>query len=154
MHLDVKEEVLLIKDYQEENKIEKDVNIEYKNEEKNIKEIINKTDSNYNNDKEELENDKELDIKLIKEIKNDNVNLSAPNTSENANTLENNNLTIEEEVEKLETETIDLKFKRGQLNRYTNRPTTEMLLECQELLEVFGFPYITAPMEVINTKFN
>ncbi|PKI34348.1 hypothetical protein CRG98_045264 [Punica granatum] len=54
---------------------------------------------------------------------------------------------LEEEMRKLSQECIDLGNEQKKLERNAESINREMFTECQELLQMFGLPYIIAPME-------
>ncbi|GMH40145.1 hypothetical protein BSKO_08049 [Bryopsis sp. KO-2023] len=56
-------------------------------------------------------------------------------------------LDLEEELALLQTETQFLEEQQKRLTRHAETPTPQMYAECQELLQMFGLPYIIAPME-------
>ncbi|UPQ98789.1 XPG/Rad2 endonuclease [Chloropicon primus] len=62
------------------------------------------------------------------------------NSRANMETMERELKHVDEDIEKLTEE-----YKRTV--RYADEPTAEMYAECQELLTIFGIPYIIAPME-------
>ncbi|KAL8124353.1 DNA repair protein UVH3 [Apium graveolens] len=54
---------------------------------------------------------------------------------------------LKEEMQRLGKERVLLGDERRKLERNAEAPTSEMYTECQELLQMFGLPYIIAPME-------
>ncbi|GMP29190.1 hypothetical protein CsSME_00004405 [Camellia sinensis var. sinensis] len=54
---------------------------------------------------------------------------------------------LEEEMLNLSKERIDLGDEQRKLERNAESVSSEMFAECQELLQMFGLPYIIAPME-------
>uniref|UniRef100_A0A803QLX4 DNA repair protein UVH3 n=1 Tax=Cannabis sativa TaxID=3483 RepID=A0A803QLX4_CANSA len=54
---------------------------------------------------------------------------------------------LEEEIQVLAQERMDLGDEQGRLERNAESVSSEMFTECQELLQMFGLPYIIAPME-------
>ncbi|KAL6143321.1 hypothetical protein ACLB2K_054016 [Fragaria x ananassa] len=54
---------------------------------------------------------------------------------------------LEEEMLILDQECMDLGDERRRLERNVESVSSEMYTECQELLQMFGIPYIIAPME-------
>ncbi|XP_058188296.1 DNA repair protein UVH3 isoform X2 [Rhododendron vialii] len=54
---------------------------------------------------------------------------------------------LEEERINLSRERIDLEDEQRRLERNAESVSSEMFTECQELLQMFGLPYIIAPME-------
>eukprot|EP00803_Ostreobium_quekettii_P004915 evm.model.scf_615.3 EVM.evm.TU.scf_615.3 scf_615:20234-34220(+) len=54
---------------------------------------------------------------------------------------------VEEQLLELASEGNALRQKRSLLARHAEAPTAQMYGECQELLQMFGLPYIIAPME-------
>ncbi|XAR51839.1 Exodeoxyribonuclease I [Bertholletia excelsa] len=54
---------------------------------------------------------------------------------------------LEEEMLNLTKECIDLGVEQRRLERNAESVSSEMFAECQELLQMFGLPYIIAPME-------
>ena len=63
-------------------------------------------------------------------------------------------LDIEEQIIELTAEGEVLKKKKSLLARHAEAPTMQMYAECQELLQMFGLPYIIAPMEVRTKEIN
>jgi DNA excision repair protein ERCC-5 len=55
--------------------------------------------------------------------------------------------TIADMQQELEAERQALQADRRQQTRNAETPTNEMYTECQELLQLFGIPYIIAPQE-------
>ncbi|XP_062106804.1 DNA repair protein UVH3 isoform X2 [Humulus lupulus] len=54
---------------------------------------------------------------------------------------------LEEEIQVLAQERMALGDEQGKLERNAESVSSEMFTECQELLQMFGLPYIIAPME-------
>ncbi|KAG7632849.1 Helix-hairpin-helix motif class 2 [Arabidopsis suecica] len=54
---------------------------------------------------------------------------------------------IEEEIRVLDQEFVSLGDEQRKLERNAESVSSEMFAECQELLQIFGIPYIIAPME-------
>ncbi|XP_039779412.1 DNA repair protein UVH3-like isoform X2 [Panicum virgatum] len=54
---------------------------------------------------------------------------------------------LDEELSRLRQEQIDLGHERRKLESHAESVSSEMFAECQELLQMFGLPYIIAPME-------
>ncbi|KAE9605090.1 hypothetical protein Lal_00036859 [Lupinus albus] len=54
---------------------------------------------------------------------------------------------LEEEMRVLDQEYIDLQNEQRNLERNAESVNSELFAECQELLQMFGLPYIIAPME-------
>lgn len=54
---------------------------------------------------------------------------------------------LEEELSFLRQEQVDLGNERRKLESHAESVNSEMFAECQELLQMFGLPYIIAPME-------
>ncbi|KAL6960634.1 hypothetical protein U1Q18_038398 [Sarracenia purpurea var. burkii] len=54
---------------------------------------------------------------------------------------------LEEEMVNVSKERIDLADEQRKLERNAESVSSEMFAECQELLQMFGLPYIIAPME-------
>ncbi|XP_052195204.1 DNA repair protein UVH3 isoform X2 [Diospyros lotus] len=61
--------------------------------------------------------------------------------------IEVTNASLEEEMLKLSKERRDLGDEQRKLERNAESVSSEMFAECQELLQMFGLPYIIAPME-------
>ncbi|KAL6649430.1 hypothetical protein ACP70R_013654 [Stipagrostis hirtigluma subsp. patula] len=62
----------------------------------------------------------------------------------------NNNISatyLDKELSLLRQEQIDLGNERRKLESHAESVSSEMFAECQELLQMFGLPYIIAPME-------
>ncbi|XP_073064133.1 LOW QUALITY PROTEIN: DNA repair protein UVH3-like [Primulina eburnea] len=57
------------------------------------------------------------------------------------------NLDLQEEMIFLHKEREELGIEQRKLERNSESATSEMFAECQELLQMFGLPYIIAPME-------
>ncbi|ERN10327.1 DNA repair protein UVH3 isoform X1 [Amborella trichopoda] len=55
--------------------------------------------------------------------------------------------TLDEEISLLRQEQLDLGDQQRKLERNAEYASSEMFAECQELLQMFGLPYIIAPME-------
>lgn len=55
---------------------------------------------------------------------------------------------VPENILNLQEENYELKLEANAANRNAEAPTTQMYIECQEMLQMFGIPYIIAPMEV------
>ncbi|WCJ20931.1 DNA repair protein UVH3 [Euphorbia peplus] len=68
----------------------------------------------------------------------------ANNENLQADFSENN---LQEEILILDQERISLGHEQKKLERNAESVTSEMFEECQELLKIFGIPYIIAPME-------
>ncbi|CAL0318694.1 unnamed protein product [Lupinus luteus] len=77
---------------------------------------------------------------------NNNLAKDAVNTSGDlpANVTEIN---LEEEMRVLDQEYINLQNEQRNLERNAESVNSELFTECQELLQMFGLPYIIAPME-------
>ncbi|CAL4921377.1 unnamed protein product [Urochloa decumbens] len=54
---------------------------------------------------------------------------------------------LDEELSRLRQEQVDLGHERRKLESHAESVSSEMFAECQELLQMFGLPYIIAPME-------
>ncbi|GIL99001.1 hypothetical protein Vretimale_4298, partial [Volvox reticuliferus] len=54
---------------------------------------------------------------------------------------------LDELLEEVEAEEQELKSAQARASRNLEAPTPEMYQECQELLQMFGLPFIVAPME-------
>ncbi|KAL1193371.1 DNA repair protein UVH3 [Cardamine amara subsp. amara] len=54
---------------------------------------------------------------------------------------------LEEEIRVLDEEYVNLGDEQRKLERNAESVSSEMFAECQELLQIFGLPYIIAPME-------
>ncbi|XP_047329850.1 DNA repair protein UVH3 [Impatiens glandulifera] len=54
---------------------------------------------------------------------------------------------LKEEIQNLDQERADLGNEQRRLERNAESVSSEMFAECQELLQMFGLPYIIAPME-------
>lgn len=54
---------------------------------------------------------------------------------------------LDEELSRLRQEQVDLGHERRKLESHAESVSSEMFTECQELLQMFGLPYIIAPME-------
>ncbi|KAI4320456.1 hypothetical protein MLD38_033934 [Melastoma candidum] len=54
---------------------------------------------------------------------------------------------LEEEIQKLGEECTNLEKEQKKLERNAESVSSEMFVECQELLQMFGIPYLVAPME-------
>ncbi|KAM3964759.1 rad2 superfamily protein mus201 [Aphomia sociella] len=93
--------------------------------------------------------DIEENIKVCKETtKNDNFTNEATNTV--PKTVIPTELPTEKlnfMVEEIETEEQQLLQEKGKLDRIGRNITEQMTKEAQELLQIFGIPYIVAPME-------
>ncbi|CAM0871652.1 unnamed protein product [Alopecurus aequalis] len=63
----------------------------------------------------------------------------------NSHIISENNL--EKEISFLRQEQVDLGNERRKLESHAESVSSEMFAECQELLQMFGLPYIIAPME-------
>ncbi|KAA8548070.1 hypothetical protein F0562_004669 [Nyssa sinensis] len=66
---------------------------------------------------------------------------------DNMEQLEVTKVSLEEEMLILGKERIDLGEEQRKLERNMESVSSEMFAECQELLQMFGLPYIIAPME-------
>ncbi|XP_010555901.1 PREDICTED: DNA repair protein UVH3 isoform X2 [Tarenaya hassleriana] len=73
------------------------------------------------------------------------------NTSENLDEegtpAKSSEANLEEEIRILNEEFISLGNEQRRLERNAESVSSEMFVECQELLQIFGLPYIIAPME-------
>ncbi|XP_050382696.1 DNA repair protein UVH3 isoform X3 [Argentina anserina] len=74
-----------------------------------------------------------LDKSPVKEIDNADIEVTEAN--------------LEEEMLILDQECMNLGDERRRLERNVESVSSEMFTECQELLQMFGIPYIIAPME-------
>ncbi|XP_059049840.1 DNA excision repair protein ERCC-5 [Achroia grisella] len=79
--------------------------------------------------------DKTNNVNSENEISNETISKNFP--SENLNSI----------VEEIETEERQLLHEKGKLDRIGRNITEQMTKEAQELLQIFGIPYIVAPME-------
>ncbi|KAL9256644.1 DNA repair protein UVH3-like protein [Drosera capensis] len=82
---------------------------------------------------------------LVQDTRHDG-NASAVEPSKEAN-LEFDRTNVEDELQALSREYISLEEEQRKLERNAESVNGEMFVECQELLQMFGLPYIIAPME-------
>ncbi|XP_017242123.2 DNA repair protein UVH3 [Daucus carota subsp. sativus] len=61
--------------------------------------------------------------------------------------VEKTRVNLEEEMQRLRKERLFLGVEKRKLERNAEAVSSEMFTECQELLQMFGLPYIIAPME-------
>uniref|UniRef100_A0ACD5TVH4 Uncharacterized protein n=1 Tax=Avena sativa TaxID=4498 RepID=A0ACD5TVH4_AVESA len=73
------------------------------------------------------------------------MNSTEPSENYDSHIISENNL--EEELSFLRREQVDLGNERRKLESHAESVSSEMFAECQELLQMFGLPYIIAPME-------
>ncbi|KAG8073932.1 hypothetical protein GUJ93_ZPchr0006g42684 [Zizania palustris] len=73
------------------------------------------------------------------------INYTKPNDSVGIHSLSDTNL--ENELSLLRQEQVYLGNERRKLESHAESVSSEMFAECQELLQMFGLPYIIAPME-------
>ncbi|KAM3315089.1 hypothetical protein ACQJBY_033693 [Aegilops geniculata] len=73
------------------------------------------------------------------------INSTRLNENYDSHTISENNL--EKEISFLRQEQADLGNERRKLESHAESVSSEMFAECQELLQMFGLPYIIAPME-------
>jgi DNA excision repair protein ERCC-5 len=64
-----------------------------------------------------------------------------------ASTLNNNRTTLQQNIANYESELKQLRNQQKKDRRDADEVTQTMITECQQLLALFGLPYITAPME-------
>ncbi|KAM1918897.1 hypothetical protein FF1_023468 [Malus domestica] len=101
-----------------------------------------------------ITNDSDADKKWGKEKSHDicfqesehSWDISSLKGDENAR-MEATEADLEEEMLILDQECMDLGDERRRLERNVESVSSEMFTECQELLQIFGIPYIIAPME-------
>ncbi|GAB2276559.1 hypothetical protein Dimus_011279 [Dionaea muscipula] len=82
---------------------------------------------------------------LVQEIKDDDM-ICAVESSE-GDDVEFKKTCLEDELQDLSREYIILGEEQRKLERNAESVNSEMFVECQELLQMFGLPYIIAPME-------
>lgn len=82
---------------------------------------------------------------LVQDIRHDG-NASAVELSKEAN-LEFHRTNVEDELQDLSREYTSLEEEQRKLEHNAESVNGEMFVECQELLQMFGLPYIIAPME-------
>ncbi|XP_044362492.1 DNA repair protein UVH3 isoform X2 [Triticum aestivum] len=73
------------------------------------------------------------------------INSTRLNENYDSHIISENNL--EKEISFLRQEQVDLGNERRKLESHAESLSSEMFAECQELLQMFGLPYIIAPME-------
>lgn len=73
------------------------------------------------------------------------INSTQLNENFDSHIISENNL--EKEISFLRQEQVDLGNERRKLESHAESVSSEMFAECQELLQMFGLPYIIAPME-------
>uniref|UniRef100_A0A8R7Q8L0 XPG-I domain-containing protein n=1 Tax=Triticum urartu TaxID=4572 RepID=A0A8R7Q8L0_TRIUA len=73
------------------------------------------------------------------------INSTRLNENYDSHIISENNL--EKEISFLRQEQVDLGNERRKLESHAESVSSEMFAECQELLQMFGLPYIIAPME-------
>nr|BAK08020.1 predicted protein [Hordeum vulgare subsp. vulgare] len=73
------------------------------------------------------------------------INSTQLNENSDSHIISENNL--EDEISFLRQEQVDLGNERRKLESHAESVSSEMFAECQELLQMFGLPYIIAPME-------
>ncbi|ONI19492.1 hypothetical protein PRUPE_3G281300 [Prunus persica] len=103
---------------------------------------------------EKLTNDCDVDKTWVKEKSHDNFfqesehswDKSSLNSDANAH-VEATEANLEEEMLILGQECMNLGDEQRRLERNVESVSSEMFTECQELLQMFGIPYIIAPME-------
>ncbi|XP_034207461.1 DNA repair protein UVH3 isoform X2 [Prunus dulcis] len=103
---------------------------------------------------EKLTNDCDVDKTWVKEKSHDNFfqesehswDKSSLNSDANAR-VEATEANLEEEMLILGQECTNLGDEQRRLERNVESVSSEMFTECQELLQMFGIPYIIAPME-------
>ncbi|XP_072985440.1 DNA repair protein UVH3 isoform X2 [Typha latifolia] len=91
-----------------------------------------------------------LDMQKEKLIKHDS-DPSNPTIGKTTEHMDDHNGALEDTLEKeislLRKEQLDLGDEQRKLERNADSVSSEMFAECQELLQMFGLPYIIAPME-------
>ncbi|KAM0845234.1 hypothetical protein ACQ4PT_056508 [Festuca glaucescens] len=75
----------------------------------------------------------------------EDINITKLSENYDSNIISENNL--EEEISFLRQEQVDLGNERRKFESHAESVSSEMFAECQELLQMFGLPYIIAPME-------
>lgn len=92
--------------------------------------------------------------KLVEESNNDRLVLERKSNLVKPTTIENREIEVDisaanlvEEMLILDQERADLSAEQRKLERNAESVSSEMFAECQELLQMFGLPYIIAPME-------
>ncbi|KAF3444686.1 hypothetical protein FNV43_RR14379 [Rhamnella rubrinervis] len=80
------------------------------------------------------------------QVSEHNLENSASNGNENVQ-FDDMEANLEEEMRNLSQERMNLGDEQRRLERNAECVSSEMFIECQELLQMFGLPYIIAPME-------
>ncbi|KAM0842168.1 hypothetical protein ACQ4PT_058559 [Festuca glaucescens] len=75
----------------------------------------------------------------------EDINITKLSENYDSHIISENNL--EEEISFLRQEQVDLGNERRKFESHAESVSSEMFAECQELLQMFGLPYIIAPME-------
>ncbi|XP_058800041.1 DNA excision repair protein ERCC-5 homolog [Phymastichus coffea] len=140
-----------------ENKSKKSITIQTENEGQSINsEIIESVKENKNDeniDADNILNNSETFLKYdTKEISDEKEQYNKDQEVIHVNkepplVLPNNEKELESMKEQLETEQKQINESLGKLERQAIDITDQMRLEAQELLRLFGIPYIVAPME-------
>ncbi|KAL5582514.1 hypothetical protein UlMin_014956 [Ulmus minor] len=104
--------------------------------------------------KDELIHDIDNAEKMVAKSSHENYLQESEHSLENSAIKDNKNLQflvteadLEEEMQMLGQEFVSLGDEQRRLERNAESVSSEMFTECQELLQMFGIPYIISPME-------
>ncbi|KQK23032.1 DNA repair protein UVH3 isoform X1 [Brachypodium distachyon] len=89
--------------------------------------------------------EKENDVQEDVNITTSEINYAKLSENYDSHVISASNL--EEEISFLRQEQVNLGNERRKLESHAESVSSEMFAECQELLQMFGLPYIIAPME-------